>query len=264
MSGASDDRPEDGASDLVGGLHSVRAQLKGDADRVARLLVQSGRRDARLRGVRELARRRDVAIEERTRDELDRLSDGLEHQGVVAVLKAAADAAPSTDLLTLLVERDPSAPPPLVLVLDEVQDPHNLGACLRSADAAGVDAVVIPTDNSCGLTPTVRKVASGAADQVPLYRVTNLRRTLGELQRAGLWIHGAAGEASAPLWSSDLTGPVAIVMGAEGSGLRRLTREACDTLFAIPMLGSVSSLNVSVATGIALFEARRQRDAGAA
>ena len=144
-------------------------------------------------------------------------------------------------------------------MLDEVQDPHNLGACLRSADAAGADAVVIPTDNSCTLTPVVRKVASGAADTVPLYRVPNLRRTLGELQRAGLWVHGAAGEADTPLWSLDLVGPVAIVMGAEGGGLRRLTRTCCDTLFAIPMAGTVSSLNVSVATGIALFEARRQR-----
>ena len=250
-----------GHGDVVGGLHSVKALLKGNAARVERLLVRAARRDARLRGLRELAARHGVAVREAGRDELDRLGGDLEHQGVLAVLRPAANAAPPRDLLALLVERDPSLPPPLVLVLDEVQDPHNLGACLRSADAAGVDAIVIPTDNSCGLTPTVRKVASGAADTVPLYRVTNLRRTLGELQRAGLWIHGAAGEASAPLWSADLAGPVAIVMGAEGGGLRRLTREACDTLFAIPMAGTVSSLNVSVATGIALFEARRQRGA---
>lgn len=248
-----------GRGSLVGGLHSVKALLKGDVARVARLLVQVGRRDTRLRGIRELARRHGVPVAEADRAELDRLTDGLEHQGVVAFLRDSTDRPPPKDLLAMLVERDPSLPPPLVLVLDEVQDPHNLGACLRSADAAGVDAVVIPTDNSCGMTPVVRKVASGAADTVPLYRVTNLRRTLGELQLAGLWIHGAAGEASQALWSADLAGPVAIVMGAEGDGLRRLTREACDTLFAIPMAGSVSSLNVSVATGIALFEARRQR-----
>jgi len=248
------------ASSLAGGLHSVKALLKGDVARVERLLVQAGRRDARLRGLRELARRHGVPLEEIARDELDRLTDGLEHQGVVAMLReAAADAPPPKDLLAMLVERDRALPPPLVLVLDEVQDPHNLGACLRSADAAGVDAVVIPADNSCGMTPVVRKVASGAADTVPLYRVTNLQRTLGELQLAGLWVHGAAGEADAALWQTDLSGPVAIVMGAEGGGLRRLTRERCDALFAIPMAGTVSSLNVSVATGIVLFEARRQR-----
>lgn len=247
----------------VGGLHSVKALLKGDVARVERLLLQSGRRDSRLRGLRELARRHGVRVVETTRVELDRLSGGLEHQGAVALLRdSAVDASPPKDLLALLVERDAVPPPPLVLVLDEVQDPHNLGACLRSADAAGVDAVVIPSDNSCGMTPVVRKVASGAADTVPLYRVANLQRTLGELQRAGLWIYGAAGEAERTLWALDLAGPVAIVMGAEGHGLRRLTRERCDELFRIPMGGSVSSLNVSVATGVSLFEVRRQRGGG--
>ena len=245
----------------VGGLHSVRALLKGDAARVERLLVQEGRRDARLRGVRELARRHGVPLVEVARIELDRRADGLEHQGVLALLRAGGEVTPPRDLLALLVERDPQLPPPLVLVLDEVQDPHNLGACLRSADAAGVDAVVVPSDNSCGMTPVVRKVASGAADKVPFYRVSNLQRTLGELQQAGLWVYGAAGEASRALWSLDLRGPAAVVMGAEGGGLRRLTRERCDQLFAIPMRGSVSSLNVSVATGVVLFETRRQRDA---
>ena len=243
----------------VGGLHSVKALLKGDVARVERLLVQSGRRDARLRAIRELARRHGVRVAEAAREELDRLTDGLAHQGVVAVLREITDATPPRALSALLAERDPTLPPPLVLVLDEVQDPHNLGACLRCADAAGVDAVVVPTDNSCTVTPVVRKVASGAADTVPLYRVPNLQRTLGELQRAGLWVHGAAGETDTSLWSLDLGGPVAIVMGAEGGGLRRLTRARCDTLFAIPMVGTVASLNVSVATGITLFEARRQR-----
>ncbi len=147
----------------------------------------------------------------------------------------------------------------LVLLLDEVQDPHNLGACLRSADAAAVDAVVVPADNSVGLTPVVRKVASGAADSVPLFQVSNLKRAIAELQNAGLWVFGAAGEAEQSLYDLDLKGPVAIVMGAEGRGLRRLTRESCDGLFHIPMQGEVSSLNVSVAAGISLFEAVRQR-----
>ena len=243
----------------VGGLHSVKALLKGDLARVERLLVQAGRRDTRLRGLRELARRHGVPIAETTSRELDGLADGVEHQGVLAVLREAADRALATDPLALLVERDAAAGPPLFLALDEVQDPHNLGACLRSADAAGVDAVIVPIDNSCGMTPVVRKVASGAAESVPLCSVTNLQRTLGELQKAGLWVYGAAGEADGSLWSLDLSGPSVLVMGAEGSGLRRLTRERCDALFAIPMAGSVSSLNVSVAAGITLFEARRQR-----
>lgn len=246
---------------IVGGLHSVKALLKGDVARVERLLLQSGRRDGRMRGLRELARKHGVRLAEMSRQELDERAGGLEHQGVIAILREVVSDLPPKDLFVLLAERDASRPPPLVLVLDEVQDPHNLGACLRSADAAGVDAVVIPSDNSCGLTPVVRKVASGAAETVPLYTVTNLQRTLEGLQQAGLWIHGAAGEATDSLWALDLTGPVAIVMGAEGSGLRRLTRERCDALFAIPMAGSVSSLNVSVATGVALFEVQRQRAA---
>ena len=243
----------------VGGLHSVKALLKGDVARVERLLLQSGRRDSRLRGLRELARRHGVSIVEMGSRELDALADGLEHQGVLAELREVTDRARSTDPLALLVERDPTVGQPLFLALDEVQDPHNLGACLRSAEAAGVDAVIVPIDNSCGITPVVRKVASGAAETVPLCSVTNLQRTLGELQRAGLWVYGAAGEAESSLWSLDLRGPSVLVMGAEGSGLRRLTRERCDVLFSIPMAGSVSSLNVSVAAGVTLFEARRQR-----
>ena len=149
--------------------------------------------------------------------------------------------------------------PPFLLVLDGVQDPHNLGACLRSADAAGVHAVIVPKDRSAGLTATVRKVACGAAETVPLLAVTNLARTLRTLQDAGVWLFGAAGEAEKSIYDIDLKGPLALVMGNEGSGLRRLTREHCDELFAIPMVGTVESLNVSVATGVALFEAGRQR-----
>jgi 23S rRNA (guanosine2251-2'-O)-methyltransferase len=149
---------------------------------------------------------------------------------------------------------------PFLLVLDGVTDPHNLGACLRSADAAGVHAVIAPKDNAAGLNPTVRKVACGAAESVPFIPVTNLARTLTQLQERGLWLRGAAGEAKATVYQSDLTGPLVLVMGAEGSGLRRLTRETCDELIKIPMAGSVSSLNVSVATGVCLFEAVRQRN----
>jgi len=156
---------------------------------------------------------------------------------------------------------DRSEAPPLLLVLDGVTDPHNLGACLRTADAAGALAVIVPKDKSATLNATVRKVACGAAEVVPLVAVTNLARTLEKLQKRGVWIVGTAGEASQELYSQDLSGPIALVMGAEGKGMRRLTREHCDYLVRLPMAGSVSSLNVSVATGVCLFEALRQRRA---
>lgn len=244
----------------IGGLHSVKAALKSSASEIEHLLVQKGRRDTRLRDLRELARKHAIDTQEVNRAELNELVTDLQHQGVVAVLRSASSGI-REDLLGFVKEcqaQDRSSPL-LILVLDEVQDPHNLGACLRSADAAGVDAVVTPADNSVGLTPVVRKVASGAAETVPLFQVTNLQRALSELQDAGVWIYGAAGEASQTLFEIDWTGPVAIVMGAEGRGLRRLTRERCDGLYKIPMRGSVSSLNVSVATGISLFEVTRQR-----
>ena len=151
------------------------------------------------------------------------------------------------------------AGPVLLLVLDGVTDPHNLGACLRSADAAGADAVIVPRDNSASMTPVVRKVASGAAEALPLVTVTNLSRTLEALKGSGVWLFGAAGEAEKSIYNSDLTGSVALIMGAEGRGMRRLTREHCDHLISLPMTGSVDSLNVSVAAGVCLFEARRQR-----
>jgi len=156
---------------------------------------------------------------------------------------------------------DQLAEPPFLLVLDQVQDPHNLGACLRSADAAGVHGVIAPRDNAVGLTPTVHKVASGAARTVPFFQVTNLARVLRTLKERGIWLVGAAGEAEQSIYQADLTGPLALVMGAEDTGLRRLTREECDFLVRIPMRGHVESLNVSVATGVVLFEALRQRGA---
>ena len=152
--------------------------------------------------------------------------------------------------------------PPFLLILDEIQDPHNLGACLRTADAAGIQAVIAPRDNAVGLTPTVAKVASGAAETVPYVQVTNLARTLDSLKARGIWLVGLAGEAEADLYGIDLQGPIALVLGGEGRGLRRLTRERCDYLARLPMLGTVESLNVSVATGICLYEALRQRRKG--
>jgi len=244
----------------IGGLHSVKAALKSSASEIDHLLVQKGRRDTRLKDLREAARKHAIDTREVNRSELNGLVGELQHQGVVAVLRGGSEGL-REDLLGFLKERQSNQPdkPVLVLVLDEVQDPHNLGACLRSADASGVDAVVVPSDNSVGLTPVVRKVASGAAESVPLFQVSNLQRALGELQDAGLWVYGAAGEAEDSLYDLDLRGSVAIVMGAEGRGLRRLTRERCDGLYHLPMLGEVSSLNVSVATGVSLFEVVRQR-----
>lgn len=245
----------------VGGLHSVKAALTSSASEIEELLVQKGRRDTRLRDLTLLARKHAIDTREVNRSELNAFITDTQHQGVVAVLRSNSKGLRS-DLLEFLKQRmeEQSSRALLVLVLDEVQDPHNLGACLRSADAAGVDAVVIPADNSVGLTPVVRKVASGAAESVALFQVVNLQRALTDLQGLGVWVYGAAGEAVDSFYDLDLTGSVALVMGAEGKGLRRLTRERCDGVFNLPMHGSVSSLNVSVATGICLFEAVRQRN----
>jgi 23S rRNA (guanosine2251-2'-O)-methyltransferase len=181
------------------------------------------------------------------------------HQDIVALKKSADKSLDEAELISQL--KTGFDTPPLFLILDCIQDPHNLGACLRSADAAGVNAVIVPKDQSASITPAVSKVASGAAETVPLVRVTNLARTLKQMKDAGVWLVGGAGEATDSLYQSDLTGPIAIVVGNEGSGMRRLTKEHCDFLVKIPMAGEVSSLNVSVATGIMLFEAVRQRTA---
>jgi len=241
----------------VHGIHAVAALLRRSPERVESLAVLRGRRDRRLEELLAAARVQGVAIREAGREELDRLAPGV-HQGVVADVRAATalDETFLFDELLPGLER-----PALLLVLDGVTDPHNLGACLRSADAFGVDAVIVPRDNSAPLNATARKVASGAAEVVPLVAVTNLARTLRALQESGIWIVGAAGDAERGIAGIDLCGAIALVMGAEGSGMRRLTREHCDHLAAIPMCGEVSSLNVSVATGVFLYEARRQRGA---
>ncbi len=245
--------------ELIYGIHAVDALLRRQPAAIGRLLVQQGREDKRMAALLALARNQGVAVQVLPRRELDEQVSGR-HQGVVAEVSGAVAAADKhwdeTDLLGYV---DDAEAPLLILVLDGVTDPHNLGACLRSADAAGVDAVVVPKDKSADLSPVVRKVACGAAESVPFVRVTNLARTLDALKQKGVWLYGAAGEAETSLYQVDLSGSVALVMGAEGSGLRRLTREACDFLVKLPMAGMVSSLNVSVATGICLFEARRQR-----
>lgn len=243
---------------LVIGLHAVQAVLEKQPARVSEILLQKGRDDARIVAIEKLARVAGTRVERRDARELDQLSAQGRHQGAIARLVPAA--VQGEGALDEVLDR--AGPQPFVLVLDGVQDPHNLGACLRSADAAGVHAVVVPRDRAAGLSPTVRKVASGATETVPLIQVVNLARTLRHLKERGLWLVGAAGEADQDIYVADLKGPLALVLGSEGEGLRRLTREECDFLARIPMRGAVESLNVSVAAGVLLFEALRQRRAG--
>lgn len=242
---------------LVFGLHAVRAVLARRPKDVLRLAIVAGRDDARVRELRGLAASLGIAPVATSAEALDRETGGAVHQGVVAEVRPSAplDENSLLDLLTGL------AGPALVLVLDGVSDPHNLGACLRTADAAGATAVVAPRDRAAGLTPVVRKVAAGAAETVPFAQVTNLARSLRDMQAAGLWIAGTAEDGEKELFAADLTGPLALVMGSEGRGLRRLTRECCDFTLRLPMQGTVGSLNVSVAAGITLYEALRQRRA---
>jgi len=240
--------------ELVYGLHAVTAVLESGG-RVHALWVLDSRQDDRLAKIAALAGKAGVKIMRVPRTELDRITDGARHQGVAA----QAEGAELRDEGGLIPLLDGLDVPPFLLVLDGVQDPHNLGACLRSANAAGVHAVIAPKDKSAGLTAVARKVASGAAEATPFFQVTNLARTLRELKDRNIWFVGLAGEADQTLYELDLKGPLAIVMGAEGEGMRRLTKEHCDFLAKIPMDGSVESLNVSVATGVALFEAHRQR-----
>ena len=238
----------------IWGLHAVTAALRNDPENVSRLLVDRGRRDKRLKEVLDLARQHQIKVEQVDVRQLEKEAGGERHQGVVAHYQAPE--ALGEDALADILE---AVGQPLILVLDGVTDPHNLGACLRTADAAGVAAVVVPRDKAVGLTPTVRKVASGAAESVPFIQVTNLARTLDQLKDRGLWVIGTAGEGDQTLYDVDFRGGCVLVMGAEGAGMRRLTRERCDHLVQIPMLGQVESLNVSVATGVCLYEALRQR-----
>lgn len=241
------------------GVHAVRAWLKsGQAESGDQLWIDSRRHDKRVQDLLREAKRQGVAVHPSSRKELDRNTGGAVHQGVM-VLPGRPRALPRHDEHWLLDRVEARGRELLVLVLDGVTDPHNLGACMRSAEAAGVDAVVVPKDRSVGITPVVRKVACGAAEVLPFVMVTNLARTLKQLADSGVWVVGAAGEADELLYEADLKGALALVMGAEGDGMRRLTKEQCTQLIKIPMAGTVSSLNVSVATGVSLFEAVRQR-----
>ncbi|OEE63595.1 23S rRNA (guanosine(2251)-2'-O)-methyltransferase RlmB [Enterovibrio norvegicus] len=242
------------SNEMIYGIHAVKAVLASDPARFIEVYVLKGREDDRLLPVLKELAELGITTQEMGRKALDDKADGASHQGLIARVKQGRQYN-ENDLDAILEGKET----PLLLVLDGVTDPHNLGACLRNADAAGASAIIVPKDRSAPLSATVRKVAVGAAEIVPLVRVTNLARTMRALQERGVWFVGTAGEATHDIYQSKMTGPLAIVMGAEGDGMRRLTRETCDELISIPMAGSVSSLNVSVASGICLFEAVRQR-----
>jgi len=244
--------------ELLHGLHAVQAAVRYEPARVTEAWIEHRRRDGRMRRLRRQLEGLGCPLHAVERRELDRLTGGAAHQGVA--VRYAGPAPRGDGELDALLDR--LAATPFLLVLDQVQDPHNLGACLRAAEGAGVQAVITPRDRAAGLTPVVHRVAAGAADSLPLFQVTNLARALRRLRERGIWLVGAADAAADGLYATDLRGPLAVVLGAEGSGLRRLTREACDRLVAIPMAGRVESLNVSVAAGVMLYEAVRQRAAG--
>ncbi|NOS89816.1 MAG: 23S rRNA (guanosine(2251)-2'-O)-methyltransferase RlmB [Methylococcaceae bacterium] len=237
------------------GLHSVQAALDYSPGKIQQAWLDSGRQDKRLNQLSEDLLALGITPEKVDKKRLDRLADGSNHQGIVIAVEMPGELT-EHELKTAVENLNE---PALFLVLDNIQDPHNLGACLRTADATRVHGVIITKDKATGITPTVCKVASGAAETVPVYQVTNLSRTLRWLKDEGLWIIGAAGETADVLYKTDFTVPMALVMGAEGTGLRRLTKDHCDMLVAVPMLGQVDSLNVSVATGVLLYEVLRQR-----
>ncbi|MFG6449677.1 23S rRNA (guanosine(2251)-2'-O)-methyltransferase RlmB [Roseateles sp. BYS180W] len=241
------------AQQILFGFHAVTVRLKTAPQSVLELHVDATRRDQRMRSFLDKAREAGVKLVESDDARLTKLAGAPRHQGVVARCKALVQQHSLDDVL------DGVEGPPLVLVLDGVTDPHNLGACLRVADGAGANAVVAPKDHAVGLNATVAKVASGAAETVPYLMVTNLARTLGELKERDIWVVGTSDQAEKTLYELDLKGPVALVLGAEGAGLRQLTAKTCDELVRIPMQGAVESLNVSVAAAVCLYEARRQR-----
>ncbi len=235
------------------GFHAVAARLKQRAEGVQAIYVTAARHDRRAREIVDLAQSLGIEVHSTDEGRLDQLADGGAHQGVVAQIRPEAMSQTIEEVL------DGLTAPPLLVLLDGVTDPHNLGACLRSADAFGVDAVIIPKDRAVGVNATVAKVASGAAETVPVIAVTNLARTMRDLKERGVWLIGADTGDSESLFEADLSGPIAWVLGGEGSGLRRLTRELCDRIVGIPLIGSVASLNVSVAAGICLYATRQQR-----
>ncbi len=239
---------------LIYGINPVQQMLANNPSKIIEVFVRMDKEESRTQAIIAAAKQEGISVQRVDAKKLDAWVDGQNHQGVVA--KITATVLHSDASLAELVK---STAKPLFLILDGVQDPHNFGACLRTADAANVTAVIVPRDNAVGITPVVRKVASGAADTVPVVQVTNLARAMRELQELGVWIVGTDSGCEKTLYQMDLTGSIAIVLGAEGEGMRDLTRKTCDFLAKLPMLGQVESLNVSVATGVCLYEAVRQR-----
>ncbi|WP_212645372.1 23S rRNA (guanosine(2251)-2'-O)-methyltransferase RlmB [Delftia sp. PE138] len=242
------------------GFHAVGVRMKTAPQSIIEVYYEATRRDARMRQFLDRAKSAGVRLIEADGERLAKLAGSHGHQGVAARVEAVAQVHSLDELLEQL-EAD-GVSNPLLLVLDGVTDPHNLGACLRVADGAGAHAVIAPKDHAVGVNATVAKVASGAAETVPYFMVTNLARTLNELKERDIWIIGTSDDASKTLYEVDLKGPTALVLGAEGDGMRQLTRKTCDELIGIPMMGAVSSLNVSVASGVCLYEALRQRGLG--
>ena len=238
---------------MLAGFHAVKSRLRQKADSVREIYVDAERKDARVKELKALAEKLDVRVIPVDAKRLDGMAGGTRHQGVVAQADDLKMPQFVEDVLDTLDET------PFLLILDGVQDPHNLGACLRVADGAGAHAVIAPKDRSCGLTMSAIKVASGAAETVPFIAVTNLARTMRDLKDRGIWLVGADDSATQSIYQAKLEGALGLVLGAEGEGLRRLTKESCDLLVSIPMHGTVESLNVSVASGIVLYEARRRR-----
>ena len=243
-------------SETIYGMHAVRIMLERHPDRVLAVSLAEQRDDPRVRAIEELARRHQRPVQRVDAHSLRQQLGDVAHQGVAAEITPLPPWSEDELLAALQAVRAP-----LLLALDGVQDPHNLGACLRTADACGALAVIVPRDRAAQLTPTVRKVAAGAAETTPVVTVTNLVRSLRLLKEAGLWIVGADAEAAKPARAVDLRGPIVLVLGAEGSGLRHLTRQNCDFLVSLPQRGAVESLNVSVAAAMLLYEALRQREA---
>ncbi|RUM54312.1 MAG: 23S rRNA (guanosine(2251)-2'-O)-methyltransferase RlmB [Methylococcus sp.] len=240
----------------LGGIHAVHAALQNTAEKIVGAWLDQQRQDQRIREIANDLATAGIPVEPVHRKQLDSLFKGGNHQGIVIEVLLPREKT-EKDLFEAI---DSISGAPFYLVLDQVQDPHNLGACLRTSDAVGVHGIITPRDNATGITPAVCKVASGAAETIPVYRVTNLARTLRQMKKSGLWIIGTGGDARETVYNTDLTGPLALVIGAEGHGLRRLTKEHCDLIVGLPMAGTVESLNLSVAAGVLLYEILRQRN----
>lgn len=245
----------DHSNDLIYGLHAVQAALEQPVTRVIEIWVLDERDDVRVAAVEQLARDHGIKLHRTDRLTLDEMMPEARHQGCIARCRPMENLS-EKDLDSLL---DALSEPAFLLILDGVQDPHNLGACIRTAEAAGVHAVIAPKDRASSMTATAIKISSGAAERLPFIQVTNLARLLRELQQRGVWLVGTSGDSETTLYNADLKGPLAVILGAEGKGIRRLTREHCDQVVYIPMQGEAESLNVSVAAGVCLFEAARQR-----